>query len=411
LGKCRSEAKGVPSLLLANPPPPLKSAQGLRKTQPQAPVVEELCYDDPAEDDIVLDEISEVLSENDDDEDGYYADGAYVAKPDASISVLSSIGTTHSSLSTLVPRAISREWHENLIASFSAMRQQLKDRSSSSIIQRKSLVKYGDWVAALTIKPTMEDLRGMSQTDIIRGLNIFPKLLAKGHDISEEFSQWLYGLLLRCEDVGVMANEEVCVVRDLGKRASFLLGYWATKRAETPDSWSSRDWWNDTNNQPQIENETILTQPTMETPLANNTVFKPRSTVLSTSTRTIIDSDSVSHFLESRETVVEDKETVSQVVEQSTDSISTDACVSTVDKADDDCIDNTSPYIVPAEDLEEQYERLLQQSAGITESVGQKHFKSEKVDEPSLKTLYTLDMVLSIIGDFFGQKDLLLERR
>ena len=67
-------------------------------------------------------------------------------------------------------------------------------------------------------------LSQMPQETVMRGLSLLQKLLTtKNLAKSKELGAWAWGLLARCRPVGEMGSEEVGILRSLGKRAVWVL--------------------------------------------------------------------------------------------------------------------------------------------------------------------------------------------
>ena len=72
--------------------------------------------------------------------------------------------------------------------------------------------------------PTTILLGQLPQESVLQGLQILESSLASGDMAAKKFlGPWAWGLLARCREAGQMASEEIGVLRDLGKRAVWLL--------------------------------------------------------------------------------------------------------------------------------------------------------------------------------------------
>lgn len=73
----------------------------------------------------------------------------------------------------------------------------------------------------------------LQQDTVIRGLNVVETLLTKRNLTKGKIlGAWVWGLLARCRPVGEMGSEEVGVLRSLGKRAVWLLGEMIARRED-----------------------------------------------------------------------------------------------------------------------------------------------------------------------------------
>lgn len=80
--------------------------------------------------------------------------------------------------------------------------------------------------AILNTTPTMSLLSQLQQQMAIRGLEVLAEVLTRSNLISTKGNNvgaWAWGLLGRCRELGQMSSEEVGVLRGLGKQAVWLL--------------------------------------------------------------------------------------------------------------------------------------------------------------------------------------------
>ena len=70
----------------------------------------------------------------------------------------------------------------------------------------------------------MTVLGQLPQESVLLGLQVLESNLANGNIAKKEYlSLWAWGLLARCREAGQMGSEEIGILRDLGKRAVWLL--------------------------------------------------------------------------------------------------------------------------------------------------------------------------------------------
>ncbi|KAG0138578.1 hypothetical protein HOY82DRAFT_545268 [Tuber indicum] len=213
----RSEAKGVPTLLVAGqkvrrPPPPLP-----------IPRPDTLNYDDdePEAIELVVDELEEgeiVGQGEDDDEQGWYNDGAYTA----------AIDPTAATPPTEPPTALSL-WHNALLTSFRSIRKSLHANPptpplplavSSSLPVRKQRSLWQQHI--FNTQPTPKELWGIDQQTVLRLLKWLTQRMSEmaKHKGGRCWSQWLWGLLMRLDDC--LTADETSIVRELGKRCLII---------------------------------------------------------------------------------------------------------------------------------------------------------------------------------------------
>ncbi|KAL8830182.1 MAG: hypothetical protein Q9191_001578 [Dirinaria sp. TL-2023a] len=191
----RSEAKSVPTLLVA----PTSQDRADRRTDHESSNYEE----------------------------GYYADGAYTATP-APPTYASTSPT--SSNSHLDPQ---EAYHASLCSRFASHSANLRNPPSDiiappSIINTAQTLNSGSsnfrWRRTLSTKPCMRLLGQLSQEAVLQGLSALERKLSEENlQQRDNLGLWAWGLLGRCRDVGEMGSEEVGVLRDLGKKAIWVL--------------------------------------------------------------------------------------------------------------------------------------------------------------------------------------------
>ncbi|KZF19268.1 hypothetical protein L228DRAFT_286116 [Xylona heveae TC161] len=87
-----------------------------------------------------------------------------------------------------------------------------------------SRIAYSQWRRLVrSTDPNPVQLASMDQSSVLRLIKLLtPLMLKRGKHISKRLSVWTWSLLCRLEDVGCLSSEEVSVVRDLGKRAVWV---------------------------------------------------------------------------------------------------------------------------------------------------------------------------------------------
>ena len=199
----RSEAKGVPNLLVA--PRALLLARGL------------------AEDGIHSEELN-------DKEGGYYADGAYTAAPN---------------IDSLVspdpdPPDAQDSYYQSLSARFKLLHATLKCNPPLSAIEAldsSTLISLppdtesaqSQWRFHLqSSDPLMVQLACMDSESVLEVVKILTGTMAqivrsRSRDKALRFGAWVWSVLGRCRDRTELGSEEIAVLRELGKRAVQLL--------------------------------------------------------------------------------------------------------------------------------------------------------------------------------------------
>ncbi len=191
----RSEAKAVPNLLVA-------------PVSPTAPPLKQDIYEDYPQ--------------------GYYADGAYTATPLPSSNT--GLGRTRvgSEASDVDPQ---EAYYTALSMRFSALSSHLQHPpalpANGVLNIPAGLNTSKEWRdKILYTSPKMGVLALLQQEMVIRGLEVLEDLLSAGNlrgGAGKNVGAWAWGLLARCRELGTMGSEEVGVVRRVGKRGVHLL--------------------------------------------------------------------------------------------------------------------------------------------------------------------------------------------
>ncbi|EFY87093.1 hypothetical protein J3459_013986 [Metarhizium acridum] len=170
-----------------------------------------------------------------DDPRGYYDDGAYIAMPEDD-------EDEQTGQAVHGYRNDERELHEayfsSVVARYNHLRQMLHSTPPPDAAKRLSSTQetyaapFGrdsttnkTWANIMrNTDPHPLQLALMSKETVIRILRVLigGTFLRRGHTLSERTSQWLWGLLARLPDRGELNHTEIGWVRDLGRRAVLL---------------------------------------------------------------------------------------------------------------------------------------------------------------------------------------------
>ncbi|KAK6522142.1 hypothetical protein TWF281_002708 [Arthrobotrys megalospora] len=173
---------------------------------------------------------------SDSDSSAYYADGAYIARP---IAALATVATN-----TIVPpRAVSADWHASLIANFHTTREAILTTpfEEPEIPFPVIPTQWKDFM--VTNQPSLPVLQTIPSESAIKALKHLRKYLG-WRNVHDWQGKWIWALLARANDVGILMNEEVSVLRELGKKAVFNLDKAADARAKIVKE-GGEDWWNE----------------------------------------------------------------------------------------------------------------------------------------------------------------------
>jgi hypothetical protein len=156
------------------------------------------------------------------DSRGYYVDDCYIARP-----VLRPEAPRKSTISA------KEAYTEMLKRRFDAMRARLSDEypvgeteirteDNKPVPQPNAGKKaYAECVEMVqNMSPSLAQLQALDQEDTLSMLELIQKrFFNRGETLSPNASAWIWALLAKLNDVGTMNNDEVFVLRDLGKRA------------------------------------------------------------------------------------------------------------------------------------------------------------------------------------------------
>lgn len=155
---------------------------------------------------------------------GYYSDGAYTALPLAP-------STSHSTklVAQEDPLDPQEAYYTSLLSRFADLSSILQKPppATSNAIPTPNWWNSSRWRAhILHSQPQPTRLASLPQDRVIHGLESLESLLTLGNlhgTKGRKIGAWAWGLLGRCREVGEMGSEEVGVVRGLGKRAVWIL--------------------------------------------------------------------------------------------------------------------------------------------------------------------------------------------
>ncbi|KAJ6264104.1 hypothetical protein Dda_0246 [Drechslerella dactyloides] len=195
-------------------------------------------YDDEDDDDDDEWPIDPYDSDSDSDSSAYYDDGAYIARS------APTIPTAPTTPGILPPREISPSWHTSLLSNFHSTRDAIlttpQDPSDTTTFPANPTL-WRDYMIANN--PSLPLLQNITSEIAIKALKHIRKNLG-WVNVNEWQGQWVWSLLARTNDVGVLMNEEVSVLRELGKKAVFNLGKAADARGRIVAA-GGADWWDE----------------------------------------------------------------------------------------------------------------------------------------------------------------------
>ena len=157
---------------------------------------------------------------------GYYSDGAYTAIPQ------SNPRHAHTNGEHQEDQDPQEAYYTSLSARFTKLTQTLQSLPPRSAPANTDVYCL-DWKGRrlwygkiLNTAPTMVLLAQLTQESVVNGLGVVGSLVTFSRlsgDRSRNIGAWAWGLLGRCREVGQMGSEEVGVLRKVGKQAVWLL--------------------------------------------------------------------------------------------------------------------------------------------------------------------------------------------
>ncbi|TKA70634.1 hypothetical protein B0A49_05854 [Cryomyces minteri] len=177
------------------------------------------------------------------DSRGYYENGAYVVAPQFGPFLPhpdpgSSNPTSNGSDDRTVPGSPQSAYRARLLERFLVHRTRLRsappphaiaalDRQHPISLPANSRPAFQEWKRLLrTTIPQPAQLASMDVGTVLRLLKLSTNLLRRRQNVDRAVGAWIWGLLGRLGDVGWLSSDDVGVIRDLGKRAVWIgLGF------------------------------------------------------------------------------------------------------------------------------------------------------------------------------------------
>lgn len=225
----RHQANGIPRLLVAP------------KAGPQLPP--HLASSDSPNDEAVD---RSIYGNGIGDSRGYYHDGAYTAAPDSEYSETdmqieddSDAERRNDAANAVAQKALQQSYFSTLISQFQALRDLLHadpphelvaalDREHGSFVgdfgpRSKTFAVWNHRIRYTDPHPVQ--IAAMDKRNALKVLRIVlgGKFIRRGHELRERTSRWIWALLARLPDRGEMDYTEVGWVRELGKRAVLMM--------------------------------------------------------------------------------------------------------------------------------------------------------------------------------------------
>ncbi|KAM7217349.1 hypothetical protein V8F06_007292 [Rhypophila decipiens] len=337
------------------------------------------------------------------DNRGYYEDGAYVAAPD-----------TESSEEPDGPseglEAASEQIHEafyaSIVSHFTAIRKILHSEPPRELIdalppdcatyvghfgsRSKTLAQWTRRIRNTDPRPVQ--IAAMSPESVFKLIRVLLKsnLMTLEDGLRERTSRWIWALLARLPDRGELDHRDISWIRDLGKRAVLMMAdkeHAAVLREQMQDDLESSDL------EDQEEHAIPAEEPILERD-EGEIVEEP------------------SHDVEHADHAQDQPEATSTTPEENDDE--NGAMDMEIDEGEVSSDDEAAPAKQTATDIELAKARLLS-NLGLSTSA-QETGQVEEEDELAaqircqINMNATLNMILTVAGEFYGQLDLLAFR-
>lgn len=359
------------------------------------------------------------------DSKGFYEDGAYIGISEGWGDDDVERGENPDEEDpAVVQKALNEAYYASILGQYRRTREildsKLPDNAASrlSASQATEAAPFGRhspttrlWTRLLqTTDPHPIQVALMSKDTIIRILRVMigGKFLRSGHSIPQRTSQWLWALLARLPELGELNHTEVGWIRDLGRRA-VLLGRSLAEMAALRDELADDGFGVNDNVDASSSDEEVVAEAVEDEEEDGN---EDHDTLPATGNRTaenvVLNSSSPAPVIISQiENEVptgqgDEDEDDGEVKETSDDSEDEDVAM---DIASDSEADEGE--IVEQNDdaaaLEEAKRNLL---ARLAESENDRRQEEERRDA-RMNMRATLTMILTVAGEFYGQRDLL----
>ena len=320
-------------------------------------------------------------------EQGYYADGAYTAAP-----IPPTYRSTPSTSSDPDPDP-QEAYHASLCSRFASHSGILQNpppdlvpsSSTANLAQALNSTSHYRWRGILNnTKPSMLLLGNLSQEAVLQGLSVIEgKLSEMNLRRNENLGLWIWGLLGRCRDVGEMGSEEVGILRELGKKAIWVLrGVQAGLANADEVDGDSED-----NGDEEVETGMDTEEGAR---LGNGSSFVEDTTAGAEAPDELANGLALSHESNTEDSLEAVK--ARMLASLPPESLETDPT------NNDDSVG---------------IQRLSSPNlhAGQATSSGETPpLTLDGIDEQATKLQATLDMIITIVGEFYGQRDLLSGR-
>ncbi|KAI3290455.1 hypothetical protein DTO002I6_6378 [Penicillium roqueforti] len=337
---------------------------------------------------------------------GFYEDEAYIAPVEENTN---NAANSPSKLDELYPEA--QNSYNNLLRHrFLLLRSTLKCSPPASAINtldndhpislpRKAGSAHKTWRRLLvTVEPRMVQLASMDMDSVLEVLEILARMMSdvvRGDDTQRvrRIGAWAWGLLGRCREVGQLSTREVGVIRNLGKRAATILR--KVQELENEDYEEEADY--------------SVAGPAKDKTQQGDLVEDEKDTKAEAQQRSTVQNEEATKQETQPEPTFQGEENKEKA--QREPPVPNEAGSKQAKLPETDALS------LEESDLEAAKARLrarlqndsLQTNSDSVETPGSWE-EEEEDDDWSIQTHAVLDMIIMVVGEFFGQRDLLEER-
>lgn len=319
-------------------------------------------------------------------EQGYYADGAYTAVPDLPPIRTGGNGIDEADLDP--QEAYYASLCDRFATLSSALRLTPQDSAATIISSAFNPSSRASWRRFIVnMQPTSLILSHLRHEEVMHGLEVLETVLSTANlQRHKNIGPWAWGLLARCREVGEMGSEEVGVLRDLGKKAiAVVRGVSAGLYEDHSENGENEDR-DDHRGEEEPECQANA-KADADADAHADAHLSESPFPLNDSAATSLDDSP--HFVEAEKQLLLKSLTVGSPDE--------------VTIAETRSLGSQPAYVVESErdsGLEE-----AQKIAGSEPPIC--NSGKQEDDEKAVKMHATLDMIITIVGELYGQKDLL----
>jgi regulator of vacuolar morphogenesis len=265
-------------------------------------------------------------------------------------------------------------------------------------LPRKAGSAHKTWRRLLvTVEPRMVQLASMDMESVLEVLEILARMMSdvvRGDDIQRvrRIGAWAWGLLGKCREVGQLSTREVGVVRSLGKRAATILR--KVQELEYDDYEEDVDY-------------TVTDTPKGETKQVNIVEDEKDTKEEAQQSPTVHNEEATRQGTQPEPTAQGEEEAQLEPTVRSEEESKQEELPEAAEAQGSSMADAS----LEESDLEAAKARLQARLQNNSDSVEAPAGCDDiEEDDWSIQTHALLDMIITVVGEFFGQRDLLKER-